>query len=476
MTTKRKIFFRADAGPEIGYGHFIRSLALADMLKDDFDCVFYTQAPTEYQRKEAAPVCPLVELPAYDTRFELFLNELTGNEIVVLDNYFYTTDYQRRIKEKGCRLVCIDDMHDKHYVADVVVNHAYGCHKEDYSVEPYTQLCVGLNYALLRKPFLDLNVKPNHHQKRVLVCYGGLDAHNLTCKTILSLGNIIDNYQVEVVVGSAFSAKDELAKLAKKHTNIHVHTALNAEEMSALMRESQMAFLPASSVLWEAIFCGCKVIYGYYVDNQMDICRNVGNNSSLGLSYVGNLREVTSHDLRTVFLKAVESDNKMVFEKPDVRSHYVALFNSEVTIREANINDAKLYFNWANDPVVRQMAFHTEPILWENHIKWFESKLDSTEAHLLVCYHGTEPIGQVRFDILDGGEAEIDISIAKDSRGKGYGKAMLKAAIEYERCMNGVKTFVSEVKEENAPSQRMFLASGFVITRKANGIIFLKRS
>ena len=82
----------------------------------------------------------------------------------------------------------------------------------------------------------------------------------------------------------------------------------------------------------------------------------------------------------------------------------------------------------------------------------------------------------MRFDILDGGEAEIDISIAKDSRGKGYGKAMLKAAIEYERCMNGVKTFVSEVKEENAPSQRMFLASGFVITRKANGIIFLKRS
>ena len=33
----QKIYFRADASATIGYGHFIRTLALADMLKDDFD-------------------------------------------------------------------------------------------------------------------------------------------------------------------------------------------------------------------------------------------------------------------------------------------------------------------------------------------------------------------------------------------------------------------------------------------------------
>ena len=53
MLNKRKIYFRADAGPEIGYGHYIRSLALADMLKDDFDCTMFTQTPTEYQYNEA---------------------------------------------------------------------------------------------------------------------------------------------------------------------------------------------------------------------------------------------------------------------------------------------------------------------------------------------------------------------------------------------------------------------------------------
>ena len=30
----KKIYFRADAGADIGYGHFIRSLSLASILKD----------------------------------------------------------------------------------------------------------------------------------------------------------------------------------------------------------------------------------------------------------------------------------------------------------------------------------------------------------------------------------------------------------------------------------------------------------
>lgn len=466
---KRKICFRADASGQIGFGHFVRSLALADMLKDDFDCVFYTAEPSDYQIRELQDVSPYISL-SEQNKFEKFLLFLDGSEIVVLDNYFYTTEYQKQIKDKGCKLVCIDDMHNKHYVADVVINHAFGCRKEDYSVEPYTQLCLGLNYALLRKPFLDLNVVPDHSQKKVLICYGGLDVYNLTCKTILSLGDVIKNYQAEVIVGSAFSAKEELTELEKGNSNIHVHTALSAEEMSTLMRESQIAFLSASSVLWEAIFSGCKIIYGYYVDNQMDICRNVGNNASLGLTYVGDLREATSDTLKTAFLKAVDNDNNVVFIKPDVRSHYVSLFNSDLTIREATLDDAKLYFEWANDPVVRQMAFHTEPILWENHIRWFKSKVDSPKSHLLLCYHGKSPIGQVRFDILEGGEAEIDISVAKEGRGKGYGKAMLKAAIEYEHCMNEIQSFVSEVKEENASSNRMFLSCGFEKIRTVDTI------
>ena len=85
---KRKIYFRADADSQIGYGHFIRTLALADMLRDDFDCTFFTQSPSEYQQIEVEKVCPLVCLSSDDRKFDEFLNHLSGDEIVVLDNYF----------------------------------------------------------------------------------------------------------------------------------------------------------------------------------------------------------------------------------------------------------------------------------------------------------------------------------------------------------------------------------------------------
>ena len=190
---KKRICFRADANAQVGFGHFIRTLALADMLKEDFDCVFYTADPTPYQIGELQKVCPYVPL-SDSTKLEDFLASLTGSEIVVLDNYFYTEEYQKQIKDKGCKLVCIDDMHDRHYYSDVVINHAYGAKKEDYSIEPYTQLCLGLNYALLRKPFLEKLTKKNRDS--LLVCYGGLDIHNLTCKTLRFLETEIRQYHV----------------------------------------------------------------------------------------------------------------------------------------------------------------------------------------------------------------------------------------------------------------------------------------
>ena len=90
----RKVFLRADASDKIGFGHFIRTLALADMLKDEYDCTFFTQAPNDFQKEEVRKVCNLVELPADDSKFEAFLNYLTGDEIVFLDNYFFTSEPQ----------------------------------------------------------------------------------------------------------------------------------------------------------------------------------------------------------------------------------------------------------------------------------------------------------------------------------------------------------------------------------------------
>lgn len=261
---RRKIYFRADASAAIGYGHFIRTLALADMLKDDFDCTFFTQSPTEYQKNEVTKVCQLVALPADNSRFMLFLDMLYGNEIVVLDNYFFTTDYQRIIKEKGCKLVCIDDMHDKHYYADVVINHGI-IDAYKFDIEPYTQLCLGLSYALLRKPFH--NVNPiNYIPNRWFISFGGADPLNLTEKYLSVLEKHVAVKSILIVIGDAYQYADNLIKYKK----CIVKKNLTAKQMVNEMSKSEYAIVPSSSVCIEALACGCKIATGYYVNNQRE--------------------------------------------------------------------------------------------------------------------------------------------------------------------------------------------------------------
>lgn len=262
MIGKRKIYFRADAGPNIGYGHYIRSLALADMLKQDFDCTMFTQTPTEYQLREAEGICAIVALPKDDSKFDKFLEYLKGDETVVLDNYFFTTEYQRAIKAKGCQLVCIDDMHDKHYVADMIINHG-AVRPEDFDAEPYTRFCLGYEYALLRRPFLEH--EDGAHKKGVYtICFGGSDANNLTKKYIDLLLANRQVKQIYAVVGDGYQYMETITS----YPEVQVKKNQTAKQMAAILLESEAILCSASSICMEATACGTKVYAGWYADNQ----------------------------------------------------------------------------------------------------------------------------------------------------------------------------------------------------------------
>lgn len=277
---KRKVYFKADASFKIGYGHFIRTLALADMLKDDFDCTFFTSDPNEYQKGEVAKVCSLHPL-TFVTAQEDFLQLLSGDEIVVLDNYYYTSEYQKRIKDKGCKLVCIDDVHDKHYFADIVINHTPGSDANDYRCENYTKLLLGPSFLLLRKPFFDVIENYSQHTEDcIFICFGGSDENNLTQRACQVIRNI-NNRKIVVVIGSGYMFYEELRTFAEGK-NIEIYKNVNAEKMAFLMKSSTMAIVPASCTFLEACCSRIPIITGYDVDNQIYIAASC---EKLGLGY-----------------------------------------------------------------------------------------------------------------------------------------------------------------------------------------------
>ena len=314
--TKRKIYFRADASATIGYGHFVRTLALADMLKDDFECTFFTTSPSAYQIGEMEKVCAFVALNE-DTKFEAFLTLLTGDEIVVLDNYFFTTQYMQQIKDKGCKLVCVDDMHNRHYVSDAIINHVL-TDQSLFSREQYTRLCLGMRYALLRKPFLahhNINKEKGHW----FVSFGGTDFDNMTAKYVGYLDADPSVRSITVVIGDAYKHRESLDAFRK----IEVKKNLTAVQMQREMARAEYAVLPSSSVCIEAIACGCKIASGYFVDNQQDYADFM----ALG-HYVYTLGNLYNWKGDTFIHKMTKYEFNKDGDFTEIPSRYINLFQS----------------------------------------------------------------------------------------------------------------------------------------------------
>lgn len=286
---RRRIIFRADASKHIGFGHFFRSLALADYLKDDYECLFATYnaeddlgVPTFNQLNEIERIGkPLaVGGRALDEYNEAFFEEIGLSDIIVLDNYYYTTEYQQRIKDKGCKLVCINDVHDRHMVCDLLITPC-PLVRGDFSTASYTLFRGGLKYAFLRPPFF--NPKPFRRTsmpiRRVVTAMGGADAYNLTDKIIGIVSNLMPPVHIDVIVGETAEVKAISGPLLSIHRNI------SAEQIVRIFDSVDLGIFPTSTVCMEAFSRNLPVIAGYYVDNQRelyDYCKGKGYISAIG--------------------------------------------------------------------------------------------------------------------------------------------------------------------------------------------------
>lgn len=266
---KRIIIFRADGGPIIGMGHFIRSLALAEMLNKDFYCVFATQNPTEFQKTEIEKVCfSRIDLPEDDSHYPLFIKKLKGNEIVVLDNYYFDTEYQKAIKAKGCKLVCIDELHNKHFVADIVINHSEGIKSKHYSKESYTKLLLGCQFALLRSNFLEQDEQERNKDYSCLIFIGGADPFNITDKIVSFMKDCELPKPIAVVTGVNVLKQVESQKF-------RVFNKITAAQVAELMNASDFGIFPASTVALEACAMRLPFICGYFIDNQVELYKGL---------------------------------------------------------------------------------------------------------------------------------------------------------------------------------------------------------
>lgn len=476
MEKKQTVFIRADGNFSMGLGHLVRSIALAQMLKPDFEISFFCRFLTE-KIKETFKFNDfhLNQIGEDDD----LIPYLSGHEIVVLDGYHFDSGYQRKIKESGVKLVCIDDLHDKYFYADLIINSTPGISPNQYKTEPYTEFALGNKYTLLRPAFLNQGIVKEGSAEigTVLICFGGSDKNNLTLSTLKVVLGFKEFKKIIIITGEAFIGFELLKDQMEKDQRIMYYNSINDVQMHALMLESDIAIVPSSGILLEALASDCRVISGFYIENQKYLYQYYKSAGAFIDSIDFNAETIynainLSFQGKNLNLKLIDGNSG---------KRLLKIFNqlkssSEMTIRDAVFQDCELTFTWAIDEKIRAFSFQNNKINWEEHSNWFLNKIMDGSCQYYIIEKKYKPIGSIRFDIQNN-EAVISYLMDSKFHGNGLGKELLKMGLTRFIGMYGkygIKKIIGYVKIENLPSAKIFERLGFERSAETEKIKFEK--
>ena len=245
--------------------------------------------------------------------------------------------------------------------------------------------------------------------------------------------------------------------------------------MVEVMQKCDLAIAPASGISYEICSVGLYFLTGYYVENQKGIYDYlVSEKMALGLGNFNDFDDFNVEDIITKLQKMeMVAIQKKIFQN-SIKSNFLNVFKDlSISIKKATINDAKLYFDWANEHEVRSNSLNSAPISWENHIKWFEKKLQDKNTFFYIFMFDKIGLGQVRIDLIDNEIGLINYSIDKQFRGLGFGTIIInKIIIE---LAGTVSKFNAIVKKENVASIKIFEKLGFSIFKTEGNLVYFEK-
>jgi len=132
-----------------------------------------------------------------------------------------------------------------------------------------------------------------------------------------------------------------------------------------------------------------------------------------------------------------------------------------IRLRRATTTDCRLLYELAIDPVVRASSFSPGPISWEQHVAWFQSKMETGNCYILIGEDSENVIGQVRIDVRPNGDGEIDVIVAPEFRGQGRGGRLIDLGVQEFFTSPSFSRVHAYILPDNRASQQAFEKAGF---------------
>lgn len=314
---------RVDASTQIGSGHVMRCLTLAQKLKKEKQAdVYFVMRLLEGNlinlvRDKGFVVLSLHEMSvnndlqgyskwltvtqkqdAEDTK--AVISELSNIDLLVVDSYAIDYIWENELRLYVKQIMIIDDLANRKHNCDILLDQNFYLDKEErYKrlVPENCQLYLGPKFALLREEFYKAKAnlrKRDGNIKNILVFFGGSDLTNETEKAIKAI-ELLNNpdITVNVVVGASNKNKEKLKRFCAQNPQFKFYCQV--DNMAELMNEADLAIGAGGTTIWERHFMELPSIVISVADNQTKICEDCAVEGLF--KYLGKYDEVCVIDI-----------------------------------------------------------------------------------------------------------------------------------------------------------------------------------
>ena len=282
------IVFRVDASLEIGTGHFMRCMALAERLHGASRKIHFLSAnlPASLESSVTSRGYSLYRLPEIRSPSDLrsdrdavvaALERVGPADLLVVDHYAIDATWETSVRRHASRVLVIDDLANRDHDCDYLLDqNLHEDAEQEYRkhIRHDTICFFGPKYALLRPEFDDESLSRirSGTVSGVFIFFGGTDPGGHTLVVLDALRGMKPNFPACVVVlGPANPFYDEASVLA---ANIPFVTLLaSSDRMSRLMSEADIAIGSCGIAAWERCAVGLPAIVAITAENQRQDAR-----------------------------------------------------------------------------------------------------------------------------------------------------------------------------------------------------------
>lgn len=391
---------------------------------------------------------------------------------LIVDHYALDERWEAAMRGICQRILVIDDIADRRHDCDLLLDQNFYADMETRYVDKVPSYCrqlLGPRFALLRDEFhlaRRISALREAPVRRVLVFFGGIDAHNYTAHAIEALAGIGDGLAVDVVIGLQHPHRAEIEEKCIRYNFVcHVQTNRFAE----LLVHADLLIGAGGASVWERACLGVPALTLCTANNQF---RQIADAAFQGLIYAPEFsiddspevwigRHVRALMENSHLRRLISHRARQMVDGHGVSRVVANLECGGIELRVAEEIDSRKIFEWRNHPRIRESSRNSDVISWENHQKWFFSVTSDPNRILVIGYKRDLPIGVVRFD-RHGERAEISIYLVQTEASSGQGYNLLLGAEQWVvKNYPDIKFIRAAVLGDNMRSQRLFSEAGY---------------